>query len=80
MFSGQSHDRLKDLHLQPGHTIDAEETVESLVQLIKAQKSSHRTFVVMQSTKPIGIVRSHDMFRILGTHYGVALHYKKKMS
>ncbi|MDB5083372.1 MAG: diguanylate cyclase/phosphodiesterase, partial [Bacilli bacterium] len=36
-------------------------------------------FVVMQSTKPIGIVRSHDMFRILGTHYGVALHYKKKM-
>lgn len=79
MAGDQSTARLQDLHLQPGHTADGNESVENLMQMIKSQKSAHRTFVVMKGCHPIGIIRSSDMFRILGTLYGVALHYKKRL-
>ncbi len=34
----------------------------------------------MSGTKPVGIIRSVDMFRLLGTLYGVALNYKKRLN
>lgn len=71
---------LKEIHIQPGHTVDEDESLGDFVDKIKAQKSSNRTYVVMSGTKPIGIIRSVDMFRLLGILYGVALNYKKRLN
>jgi diguanylate cyclase (GGDEF)-like protein len=79
MNGGPYITRLCDLHLQPGYTVHADERVENLMQMIKSQKSTHHTFVVMERSRPVGIIRSSDMFRILGTRYGVALNYKKRL-
>jgi len=70
---------LKDLHIQPGHTVNEHETLSQLANHIKVQKSSKRTYVVMRNDLPVGIIRSVDMFGLLGTQYGIALNFKKKL-
>ncbi|SED13608.1 GGDEF domain-containing protein [Paenibacillus sp. GP183] len=71
---------LKDIHIQPGHTVDENESLGDFMDKIRTQKSSNRTYIVMRDTKPVGIIRSIDMFRLLGTLYGVALNYKKRLN
>jgi|GEM_PF-353348 len=72
--------RLKEIHIQPGHTVDENESLGAFVDKIKSQKSSTRTYVVLRGKKPVGIIRSVDMFRLLGTLFGVALNYKKRLT
>ena len=70
---------LKEIHIQPGHTVDEDEKLGDLVNQIKVQKSSKRTYVVLRNDEPIGIIRSVDMYGLLGTQYGIALNIKKKL-
>ncbi len=68
---------LEEIHIQPGHTVDENQLLGDFMNTIKAQKSSNRIYVVMSGAKPVGIIRSVDMLRLLGTPFGVALNYKK---
>ena len=70
---------LKELHIQPGHTVDEDEKLGDLVNHIKVQKSIRRTYVVLRDLVPVGIIRSVDMYELLGTKYGMELNYKKKL-
>ena len=70
---------LKEIHIQPGHTVDENEKLDDLVNQIKVQKSFMRTYVVLKNDIAIGIIRSVDMYGLLGTQYGMSLNLKKKL-
>lgn len=79
MYNWNAVPSLNELHIQPGHTVDEDEKLEDLANQIKVQKSTGRTYVVLNNNVPSGIIRSVDMYQLLGSKYGVELNYKKKL-
>lgn len=70
---------LNELHIQPGHTMDEDEKLGDLANQIKIQKSTGRTYVILKNHVPTGIIRSVDMYQLLGTRFGLELNYKRKL-
>jgi len=76
----KSRIRLRDLHIQPGYIIDAQENVENFITIINSLKFTNSTFIVMRESQPVGMIRTNDMLRHLGNRFGFSLYADKPIN